>query len=227
MAAVGRRPRAVSRGPGVSPASRQGLPDSLVAVCPSLPPLAASFPFIGGGGGGGGAPGADKIWGKGKCIQRNSSEFGTRGGRGSPAPALPVLAPPAPAAASQTVGIHRQKARPAEERPSPSEGPGEGRAGRAPRQLGSPPQPPSLPPSVTWERSRDLHLNEICSGIWQRRPGFGVSSGVPPPSFCLPKVGPLGGFGRGCGHRRGSGRWGDCQPCNVPGITWKPLKGSL
>lgn len=87
---------AVSRGPGVPPASRRGLPASPIAICPSLPPQAARFPFIGGERG--------STWGRQKSGKKGStcggkrrgSQLGTRGGHGSAVPSLPILAPPAP-----------------------------------------------------------------------------------------------------------------------------------
>lgn len=85
---------AVSRGPGVTPASRRGLPASPVAICPSLPPQAARFPSIGGKEG---APGADKNLEKREVHVEERGEVhsleqeGDMGQR-----SLPILAPPAP-----------------------------------------------------------------------------------------------------------------------------------
>lgn len=127
MAAVGRRPCGF-QGPQASLLPAGGvLPASPVAICPSLPPQAARFPFIEGKEG---APGADKNLEKGEVRVGGRGEVWNERGTWVSGPFPPHPGPTSYTAASQTVGSHRQKASPAEGRPSPLKSLGKGGQGR-------------------------------------------------------------------------------------------------
>lgn len=159
MAAVGRRPCGFQgQGGPPPPACLQGFSASVVATCPSAPSgCSGSFFFFFLGMVGWEAPETDKIWEKGSVCE--GLRDGTVGGlRSMNVPSLPILAPPAPEVPSQTMGIHRPRARPREGRTSPLEGPGgrnegeelEGGGPTPPGRLGNP------HPRVTWEHSLEF-----------------------------------------------------------------------
>ena len=197
MAAVGRRPCGFQgQGWPPPPACLQGFSASLVATCPSWPPQAARALFF------------FFFWGRwgGKHLRltksgkREVSVEGLRDGtevgglRSVNVPSLPTLAPPAPEVPSQTMGIHRPRARPRERRTSPSEGPGGGDEGEELGGGGSHPTRQTQKPPLTCHLGT---LSGICismrfgSGVWHPGVGrgvLGVNSGVPSPSFCLPSV---------------------------------------
>ena len=108
---------------------------------------------------------------------RDGTEVG--GLRSVNVPSLPTLAPPAPEVPSQTMGIHRPRARPREGRTSPSEGPGGGDEGEElgggvpPHQADSEAPTHVSPGNTLW----DLHFNEIWFWGLAPRGGAGGAGG--------------------------------------------------
>lgn len=128
MAAVGRRPCGF-QGPGRASCQQAGVACLPYSNLSFSAPSGCSFSFYWGGKRE--HLGPTKIWKKGKYMWRKEERFTAWNKRGTwvSGPLPSHSGPTSSTAANQTVGIHRQKASPAEGRPSALKGLGKGGQG--------------------------------------------------------------------------------------------------